>query len=383
MPECYTPTAAISLDNMLHNVRQLRSRLPGAAKIIAVVKDNCYGCGMFMISKTLQDRADIDFFAVASTAEAMALRTCGIRGDILVFGKANEADLRYGAVHGLLFSCTGPDDLVRWARYDVPVNFHAEIDTGMRRLGLLPAAVPTLIDAVTGCPRLRLSGVFTHMASADDPGTVTVDTQLADFQSAIAALRERNIDPGCIHVANSATILRFPNCSFTHVRPGIAIYGCKPDPVQDFGADLRPVVSLYGSVVSLREVPPATMVSYGGHYRTTRKTTIATIGIGYAHGVPRYLSNCGQVLIGGKRFTIAGNVTMDYIMADVGPDHTVTIGDEAVIIGKQGNETITPDDIAIVGKTIGYEVLCNIGQNVRHTYLLNGSTVGASDGSSY
>jgi alanine racemase len=338
---------------------------------------------MHIIAKVLQDEAHIDSFAVATTAEAVFLRSSGIRGTILIFGKATAADLRIGVAQRLTFTCTGPDDLERWRQCDVPVNFHVEIDTGMRRLGLLPAELPALIAAVRKNAQLRLCGIFTHMASADDPGTVTVDKQCTDFQATLAALRDSAIDPGFIHVANSATILRFPRYSFTHVRPGIALYGCKPDPAQEFGTDLRPVVSLYGSVVSLRDVPPDTAVSYGGHYHTFDRTTIATIALGYAQGVPRYLSNRGNVLIRGNRYTIAGNVTMDYIMADVGPDHSIAIGDRAVIIGKQGNECITPDNIAIIGNTNGYEVLCNIGPDIGRTYILNGSAIGSTAGFLY
>lgn len=371
MVDDFAPCAEISLDNLLHNVKQIRSRISPPAGIIAVVKDSGYGCGTFAASRLLQEEAGISFFAVATLAEARALRKNGITGKILVLGRTPIQDLAAGDLHKIHFNCTGPDDLVLWSKLDHPVNFHVEIDTGMTRLGLRPEDLPLLVTTIKEHRNLFLKGIFTHMASADEPGTPTVDRQIQLFSDAINTLKEAGINPETIHAANSATILRFPAHTFTHVRPGIALYGCKPDPSQDFNTDLRPVLSLYGRVISLRTVPAGTPVSYGGHYVTPCSTSIATIGIGYANGVPRYLSNRGGLIIKGKRYAIAGNVTMDYIMADIGSSSDIDIGDKAFVIGSQGSTSITPDDIALLGNTIGYEVLSNISGSVRHVYTRN------------
>ncbi|MBN1309219.1 MAG: alanine racemase [Chitinispirillaceae bacterium] len=380
MPHRYAPSVIVSLDNLLHNLHELRSRIPESVKVIAVVKDCAYGCGATVISQTLEKEGGVDFFAVATSDEAFALRSAGIRGDLLVLGRATEEQLRNGVSKRLIFTCNDPDDLTRWVRCGFPVDFHCNVDTGMHRLGLKVEEVPRLVETLHRHGNLRCGGVFTHMASADVPGTPTVEGQYSLFRSALAMLHDGGVRPDHIHVANSATVLRFPPFSCTHIRPGIALYGCNPDPAQSFGAALKPVVSLQGSVVSLREVPSATPVGYGGTYVTSRRTWIATIGLGYAHGVPRYLSNRGDVLIGGRRHRIAGNVTMDYFMVDAGPHPTMHIGDEAVVMGRQGAETITPDEVALHGNTIGYEVLCAIGTAVEHAWLLRGTVIDKNPG---
>ncbi|MBN1576268.1 MAG: alanine racemase [Chitinispirillaceae bacterium] len=381
MPHTYAPSVVVSLDNLLHNLQQLRSRIPATIKVIAVVKDCAYGCGASMISRTLEKEGGVDIFAVASPDEAFALRSAGVRSEILVLGKATDAQLRRGAANRVLFTCNDNDDLTRWMQCDFPIDFHCNVDTGMRRLGLKVDEVPRLVEASQKCGNLHCRGVFTHMASADVPGTPTVKGQYSLFQSALAMLHDGRIRPDHIHVANSATLLRFPPFSCTHIRPGIALYGCNPDPAQSFGVELKPVMSLRGAVVSLREVPASTPVSYGGNHVTSHQTWIATVGLGYAHGVPRSLSKRGDVLIGGRRYRIAGNITMDYLMVDAGAHPAMNIGDEAVIIGQQGSETITPDEVALHADTIGYEVLCNIGTAIERTWLLRGNIIGKESGS--
>lgn len=371
----YAPSVEINLDHLLHNLRQIRSRLPRDTGIIAVVKDSAYGCGAKVISRTLATEGGVDCFAVARTEEALTLRRAGITGTLLVLGKPEAEEIDEGIAAGVVFTCNTPDDLHLWKESGKQLRFHCNIDTGMHRMGLLPGELPDLVDTLTATSRLRCEGLFTHMASADLPGTATVKSQYERFREAITLLKNSGIEPSCIHIANSATIFRHPLDGATHARPGIALYGCRPDPNQDFGITLEPVPALKGAVVSLRTVPAGSPVSYGGNHVTNHETTIATIGVGYAHGVPRYLSNRGSVLIGGKRYRIAGNVTMDYIMADIGNDTDCTPGDEAVIIGRQKNEVITPDDVAILGNTIGYEVLCNIGRALPRSYIREGVTV--------
>jgi len=375
MHQQLSPCATISLDALLHNVDVVRSFLPDNVDVIAVVKDSSYGCGAAVIARTLLEEAGVQFFAVASAHEALFLRKQGIKGDILIFGKISAEELQGVSQEHCLCTLSDIEDIAAWKDSVVPLRFHVEIDTGMHRMGIPPDAVPTLISLLHETPHLSLDGLFTHMASADVPGTPTVATQLSLFRSVVAQFNKSGFYPRCLHASNSAAIMRFPSHPFTHARPGIALYGCQPDPAQSFSSSLQPLITLSGRIVSLRTVPAATPISYGGHYTTTGQTTIATIGIGYAHGVPRYLSNCGSVLINGKRYTIAGNVTMDYCMIDAGPHPQMHVGDEAYIIGSQDTATITPDDVAKLGNTIGYEVLCNIGPAIEHRYLRNGLAV--------
>jgi alanine racemase len=159
------------------------------------------------------------------------------------------------------------------------------------------------------------------------------------------------------------------------IRPGIVLYGCKPNPVQEITLDLKPVLALKARIVKLKQVPALTPVSYGGTYVTTRKTTIATIALGYGQGLPRRLSNKGHVLINGRKYGIAGRVTMDYIMADVGCIPEMAVGDEVVAIGCQGTECITPDEVAAACDTIGYEILCAVSPLIDRLYILNGDVI--------
>jgi len=371
----YSPYVEISLDNLLHNLAQIRSKLPQGVGVAAVVKDCSYGCGSAVIAQTLERDGGVKFFAVARACEAIVLKKSGINSPVLVLGFATEEELRFGADNSVIFALNDLSDIDRWKSYGINVRFHVNIDTGMSRVGLLPSEVDTLIDAVKSTPDISMDGVFTHMACADEPDTLTVGRQLEKFTRCIDTLRQAGINPPHIHYGNSPTTIRFPLDNCTLVRPGIALYGCKPDPAQKFDVDLKPVASLMSRVAKMKKVPAGTAVSYCGNYVTPCETWIATIPLGYAHGLPRFLSSKGDVLIRGKRYRIAGNVTMDYIMVDAGINPVIAVGDDVAAIGSQGNDVITPDDVAIIGKTIGYEVICNLGTSIDRFYTLNGKII--------
>jgi alanine racemase len=379
----YSPYIEVSLDNLLHNLSQIRRVLPREVGIIAVVKDCSYGCGGLQIAETLERSGDVAFFAVARPVEAVALRRFGITFPILVLGMATEEELRFGAENGVSFALNDLSDVDRWESCGAGVDFHVNIDTGMCRMGLLPREIDALVDKLNKSRNIRVCGAFTHLANADEPGTQTVAGQLEKFHGGIDKLRRGGHPPRHVHYGNSAAILRFPLSGCTLARPGVALYGCKPDPAQDFGIDLKPVVSLISHVVKMKKVPAATPVSYCGNYVTETDTWIATVPLGYAHGLPRYLNGKGSVLIGGTRFRIAGNVTMDYIMVDAGANPSISVGDEVAAIGTQGAETITPDDVALIGHTIGYEVLCNVGTTIDRFYTRGGKVVCRETGAIY
>jgi len=379
----YSPYVEISIDNVLHNTAQIRRALPIDVGIIAVVKDCSYGCGGLRIAKALEQSGETTFFAVARPVEAVALRKFGITLPILVLGMATEEELRFGAANGVAFALNDMSEIDRWESYGVNVNFHLKFDTGMSRMGLLPSEIDGLINKLNTARGVRIGGIFTHMANADEPNTQTVARQLEKFHNGVDKLRGGGHPPTHIHYSNTATFLRFPLSGCTLARPGIALYGCKPDPKQDFDIDLKPVASLISHVVKMKKLPGGTPVSYCGNYVTKNDTWIATIPLGYANGIPRYLNGKGSVLIGGKRYRIAGNVTMDYIMVDAGANPSISVGDEVVAIGTQGNESITPDDVAIIGNTIGYEVLCNLGTTIDRYYIQGGKVVHHEPGSIY
>jgi alanine racemase len=370
-----SPRVEISLDNLLHNLRQIRSIAPGTG-VLAVVKDCSYGCGSVMITRTLEQQGGVHFFAVARPEEAFLLREEGLSSPILVLGEADSSQIKEAWTKEILFSCNSLDTLRNWIKSGLQVRFHLNIDTGMHRMGLLPSEVEDFAKHLQNSSgNLLFEGVFTHMTSADVPGTETVQSQLASFRKALSVLRSHNLSPVHIHFGNSATVMLHGISECTLIRPGIALYGCKPDPAQDFPLDLKPVAALKGYIVRMKQVPAGTPVSYGAHYITEQTTWIATINAGYGQGVPRFLSNKGYVLIRGKKYRIAGNVTMDYIMVDAGPEPCIGIGDEAVIMGNQNGESITPDEIASMGNTIAYEILCNLSTAIDRYYYLNDSIV--------
>lgn len=379
----FSPHVEISLDNLLHNVEQIRTLLSPDKKILAVVKDNSYGCGSIQIAKALEHHGNVDSFAVARPDEAFALRENGIRGSILVLGRASLAQVEKGTLQNITFTLNDLDDFEIWTQCKNHIHFHCNIDTAMHRLGLLPPEIPELIKEIKKNNKFHLDGAFTHLANADEPDSPTVESQRSTFFKCIDLLRSAGCTNLEIHYGNSAGLMCFPLTDYSMVRPGIALYGCQPEPNRKFCLNLKPILSLKSSVVKIKKVPAGTPVSYGGHYITPQETYIATIAIGYGNGLPRALSNKGYVLIGGKRYRIAGNITMDYLMVDAGPNPEIKIGDEVVVIGTQGNEQITPDEIARMISTISYEILCNISNSIDRYYLFNDSIVLNKSGDIY
>jgi alanine racemase len=372
----FSPHIEISLDNVLHNLEQIRTLTgPCRVDINAVVKDNAYGCGSVIIARTLENHGGVRFFSVARIQEAIVLRKEGIKSPILVLGRVTLEEIQLGWAQNITFTLNDLSDLQDWIDHKVQVRFHCGIDTGMSRMGIVPSEIETFTQMLKKSDTLHFEGIFTHMARADEQLTMITDRQIALFNECVSQLKSLDQTPAHIHFCNSATMMRFDIKDCTLVRPGIALYGCNPDPSQDFGLNLKPVAALKSSVVKMKQVEPGTEISYGGRYITGEKTWIATIAIGYAHGLPRFLSNRGEVLIRGQRYRIAGNVTMDYIMVDAGPEPKFCTGDEVVAIGYQGEDYISPDEIAYIGGTIGYEILCNLSTSIDRVYYLKDSIV--------
>jgi alanine racemase len=377
------PRLEISIDALLHNCAVLRTLLPASAGLLAVVKDRAYGCGSKHIALALERFGGVSFFAVNAPAEAFYLREQGVKSDILILGPADLHALRQGASAGMVFTLIDIDDMYRWQSAGIPVRFHCNIDTRMHRLGVLPQEVEKVINVLRLAPHLRLEGVFTHLADADDPCSTTVRQQIRLFDSCRELLIAQGITPRHVHYANSGGILHFPPAFSTLARPGITLYGSRPDPRRPVMADLKPIVSLKSTVVKITKVPAGTPVSYCGRYITDRDTHIATVALGYGCGYPRSLTNRGILIINGKRYTIAGTVTMDYCMVDAGPVPSIAAGDEVIAIGTQGGETITPDDIALLDGTIAYEILCGMSSSMERTYVMNGNVYARETGYIY
>ena len=252
-----------------------------------------------------------------------------------------------------------------------PVPVHVTVDSGMHLVGSPPADVVAVAEAVEEVRRLRLQALWTHLAVADDPAQDSYTAeQLERFEEARDRLGGAGIRPELLHAANSAGAIAHPSSRYDLVRCGIALYGHPPAPALTGAADLRPALSLKARVTLCRDVPAGERLSYGRRYEVRSDSRVATVPLGYADGVTRRLSGVGaEVLVGGRRRPVAGTVTMDQLLVDCGPAAPVAVGDEVVLIGRQGSEEVTAEEWAERLGTISYEVLCGIGPRVPRIYL--------------
>lgn len=369
-----TRASIVEIDRnaLVHNVGVLKER-SGGARVLAVVKADGYGHGAITAAEAAID-AGVDGLCVALVQEGVELRRAGIEAPVLVLSEQPLEQLGELVAHGLVataYSARYIDALAEEARrHDVSGHeVHLKIDTGMNRVGCRPADATELAGRILArSPHLMLGGVFTHLATADDPDPIETERQLDRFDVALNELRHAGIDPGLVHAANSAATIAHPRARYDLVRVGIAMYGIAPDvSMTDECRDLQPALSLRSRVSFVKRVNAGDGVSYGLRHRFERPTTVATVPIGYADGVPRHAGlTGGAVLIGGARRPIVGVVTMDQLVVDCGDD-MVHVDDEVVLIGRQGDQRITANDWARLGDTIGYEIVCGLSRRLpRH-----------------
>ena len=363
----------IDLDAIRHNYHAIRRHVGGEAGFIAVVKSFGYGNGSTRVSQTLA-REGVDALAVAYADEGIPLRKRGLSLPILVTNAlASEADklVKYDLT-ALVYSEPVVDALQTQAeRVDQTVGVHLEIDTGMKRVGLEPDQAVAFAQSVSSRPNIEIHGVMTHFAAADDPDEDAFTRgQIAAFETVLAELRAAAIQPGVVHAANTAGAWRFPEAHFDRVRVGLGLYGLAPShAVAQTAARVRPALEFSTRVIHLHDVQAGETVGYNRTWTAPQRRQIATIAVGYNDGFPRFMSNGGQVLIGGQRCPVVGNVCMDVSMVDVTEIVDVELGDEVVIFGRQGDGVITVDEIARRGGTINYEILCNISPRVRRIFV--------------
>jgi alanine racemase len=362
--------AEVDLDAVAHNVAQLVERSAPAA-LCAVVKADGYGHGAIAVG-TAALEAGATWLAVALIEEGAVLRKAGITAPILVLSQPRLADFDAAVHYDLRLSIYTPEGVEAAAdaasAEGRPARVHLKVDTGMHRVGASPERVLDLARRVRRRRELDLEAVWTHCAVADEPEDPFTEQQLNRFDEVVAALEAEGMCPPLRHAANSAAGLVHPRARYDLVRAGIAIYGIPPSPRLAGRADLRPAMQLAAEVSLVKRVRAGEGISYGRRHRFDRDTTVATVPIGYADGVPRRLSAVGgQVLIGGRCHPIVGVVTMDQLMVDVG-DADVAVGDEVVLLGRQGRASITADDWAVPLDTIAYEVVCGIGPRVPRLY---------------
>ncbi len=365
----------IDVNRLAGNIRRFREFLPGHVQIMAVVKADGYGHGALPVSEVaLSEGASM--LGVASLEEGAHLRQNRIAAPILILGYTDprknrlllELDLLPTIFHWESAYSLSQQALGMGKRMPV----HVKLDTGMGRLGLrnIRNAIGFL-ESVYNLPGITLKGVYTHFATADDHEDESFALeQLQRFEEILKACRDKGLDIKVKHAANTAAALKYPRSHLDMVRIGIGLYGCYPgNGVERSFVKLLPVMSFKSRIVFLKKVPAGTPISYGRSFITRGDTRIATVPLGYGDGYSRMFSNRGAMLVRGKKVPVAGRVCMDLTMLDVGKVPQVHKGDEVVVFGEQGGESILVDDLAEQLGTIHYEVLCSAGKRVPRFYL--------------
>ncbi len=367
-------TVGIHLENIKANFQQIREFVPSTTKILPIIKADAYGHGAVHVAQTLAS-LDIFGFGVASVPEGILLRENQIHHPIIIMGPLLEDHL-HEIIHFNLTPVISHPAILQQLLTLLPSNkhpypIHLKIDTGLHRLGFDAKEALALLSSLTAQKSvLKLEGLLTHFADADNPDPDLTNQQLHQFQSCIQQIKEQGISIPLYHMANSAGILFHPTSHLGLVRPGIMLYGYAPR--ADYDApliSLSPVMEAKSYIAHLRSLESGEVVGYNALFRTRRSSQIAILPVGYTHGFPRGLTGHGHVLIQGTPAPIIGKICMDMMMVDVTEIPHPTIGEEVVLLGRQGEHEITAQDYATWLNTIPYEILCGIGGKVNRTYL--------------
>jgi len=359
----------VDLRSVASNVRALRGWLPPHTHLMAVVKADGYGHGSLAVAQTAIS-AGADMAAVATVSEGIRLRQAGTRNPLLLLSLvqadalesalANDLQITVSSVEGLDVASRRATALGRSARV------HLKVDTGMTRVGAALADATALVERALALPGVELTGFCTHLACAEDEDAAATALQLERFEQGVVAA---GLPTGVLrHAANSAATLYHPRSHWDMVRPGLMLYGLAPAPGRDVPFPLTPAMTVTARVAQVRDVPAGTPVGYGWRFTTPRPTRLAILPVGYADGLPRALSNRGQVLVGGRRLRIVGTISMDQCVVDAG-DLPVRVGDEAVLLGEQGGDRITVEEWAAGAGTISYEIICGLGRRLPKLYI--------------
>lgn len=359
----------INLGAIQHNFKELCAYRPQST-LVPVIKNDAYGSGAVEVAAALED-AGATHLAVFSLDEALPLRRNGIKAQIWflegVLPSETELKKAKSLASNARFAIWNTEQIAAMEKYGAShrcrFKCHLKIDTAMSRLGFLPDEVPVALKFIAKCPHIELTGAFSHMAMGDKPGDSITKGQVAAFRNAVKLLPATCTE---LHLCATDAIVNKIAEELPFARPGIAIYG--------YGAtkksklDLHPAMTFSSNVISVKTVPKGRTVSYGATYTVTKKTKLAVVPVGYADGYFRNFGNKAYVLIRGRRAPISGRVCMGMFMVDVTNIPDVTIGDEAVLLGRQGNEAITADKLAGFADTISYEILCSLGKMHKHEF---------------
>ncbi|KRE75430.1 alanine racemase [Paenibacillus sp. Soil750] len=387
MDAFYRPTwVEISLDALRSNIEQFQKVLPAGMKQMAVVKADAYGHGAVEVSKEVL-AAGVDYLGVAFFDEALELRNAGITAPILVLGytppegisRARELDVTIAVYSRDVLEALREQGRKQGHKAQKKLKIHIKLDTGMGRLGLHTEAdaIPFIEEALL-LPNVDVEGLFTHYASADEVDKSYTLEQYGRFERIVSYFTDKGETFPYIHAGNSAAAIDLPGLTYSMVRLGISMYGLYPsEDVDQTKIELKPVLSLKTGIVHLKTLPAGSGVSYGTIYHTKGDEQIGTLPIGYADGYSRMLSGKAEVLVRGKRVPIVGRICMDQCMINVSDVPDVSALDEVVLIGEQGEERITAEDVANQLGTINYEIICMISHRVARVYVRNGERVEA------
>lgn len=368
--------AVVDLDAAVENMTHMKENLLPDTKMLAVIKANGYGHGAVPIARELEKLDGVFGYAVATAEEAIELRRAGLEKPILILGYTFPdcyEDLVREEIRPTVFRRDMAKELSETAvRLHKTLKIHIKVDTGMTRIGIYPDDDGLLfVKQVMELPGLETEGIFTHFARADEPDKESALKQFGRFTAFTERLeKELSLHIPLRHCANSASIVELPETQLDMVRAGITLYGLWPsETVSREIVKLRPMLSLYSHISFLKNVPKGTPVSYGGTYVTEKECRIATIPVGYGDGYPRGLSEKGTVLIHGKRAPIRGRVCMDQFMVDVTDIPEAAQGDLVTLIGKDGEDEITMEELGALSGRFNYELACNLGERIPREYL--------------
>ena len=352
----------IDADAIAHNMRLIKLRAASDMAMMAVVKANAYGHGALTVARAALANG-ANYLAVANLAEALQLRRGGIDGPILVLGYVNAANVPVAVDHKISLSLIDVSQAIMLQaaarRADGLLKTHIKVDTGMGRLGILPTEADTLWRELRVCDQLYIEGIYTHFSVADEDQAFT-QKQSRVFERVLSELRRAGLRFRYIHGANSAATIKLQGGSFNMIRPGLLLYGLKPFESHQMIAGLKPAMSWKTQVAQVKTLPPDSPVGYGQSYRTRRKETIAVLPVGYADGMRRSPTTWREVLVHGQRAPLVGRVSMEKTTINVSHIGDVRAGDEVVLLGRQGYDEISADEIAGWIGSINYEVLTSV-----------------------
>lgn len=378
----YRVYAGVNLDNIYSNMKALSDNTVEGTQMVAVIKTDGYGLGAVPIARTIDEL--VSAYAVATIDEALNLRRHGITKPVYILGFIYEHRIKDAILNDVRMSVFSYD--MAQAISDMATELgrkayiHIKIDTGMSRIGFMADddAAET-IKKISELDNVEIEGIFTHFLASDSADKTIAKRQLKKFVDFVELLKTKEVYIKLVHCSNSAGIIDMPEANMTEVRAGIALYGMYPsEEVDKKAVELKPALELKSHVVFVKTVPEGTGISYGSTYITDRETKVATIPVGYGDGYPRNLSNKGYVLINGKKCPILGRVCMDQFMVDVtGMD--VKEGTVATLVGNDGDEVITVEELAELAGTFNYEFVCDLGKRIPRVYYRHGEIVCTKD----